>query len=128
MVDYQKLDLPFHMSWFGRDCPGVPSRLSKCLGISLQLNFQNELQPNDALLWNNSAHKPFAKLGAYCCINKTKCNLCTILMCSQIILKQIHLTFLGNTKIFAIIFASCMVIDSRQKRFVRGVSVRLVLG
>ena len=29
-------------------CPGVPSRLAKCPGISLQWNFQNLLQPDDA--------------------------------------------------------------------------------
>ena len=47
---------------------GLPSRLAKCPGILLQWNFQNELQPDDALLWNNSAQWPFVKLGAYCCI------------------------------------------------------------
>ena len=31
-------------------CPGVPSRLAKYPGISLQWNFQNELQADDAIV------------------------------------------------------------------------------
>jgi len=70
-----------HTSRFGCDCPGlnvcpgVPSRLAKCPGISLQWNFQSELQPDDALLWNNSAQWPFAKLGVYCWVIFPLCSM-----------------------------------------------------
>jgi len=95
-----------------------PSLFAKCPGISLQWNFQNELQLDDALLWNNTAQW-LRTMGGYCYIifplssmelqqllqleailyalrrqddfQRFPFNLSTILyICSQTILKQIR--------------------------------------